>query len=71
MDNVTKEQDVLFQITKIIETEYVNDANGLLQDGFILLSVNKIDFEDTEKKFIYSLGFPKPLSKLSEWAKNF
>ena len=71
MDNVEKEQEVLFQITKIIETEYVNDANGLLQDGFILLSVNKIGFEDTDNKFIYSLGFPKALSELSEWAKNF
>ena len=71
MDNIAKEQELLLQITKIIETEYVNDANGLLQDGFILLSVNKVDFEDTEKRFIYSLGFPKPLSELSEWAKNF
>ena len=71
MDNIEKEQEVLFQITKIIETEYVNDANGLLENGFILLSVNKIDFEDSERKFVYSLGFPKPLSELSDWAKKF
>ncbi len=71
MDNVTKEQEVLLQITKIIETECNHDANALLQDGFILLGVNKIDFEDNDNKFIYSLGFPKPLSELSEWAKKF
>ena len=71
MDNVTKEQEVLFQITKIIETECVHDANALLQDGFVLLSVNKIDFEDDDNKFMYSLGFAKPLSELSEFAKKF
>jgi len=71
MDNVTKEQEVLFQITKIIETECNHDANSLLQDGFVLLGVNKIDFEDDDNKFIYSLGFPKPLSELSELAKKF
>ena len=71
MDNITKEQELLLQITKIIETECVHDANALLEDGFILLSVNKIDFEDDDNKFIYSLGFIKPLSELSEWAKKF
>jgi hypothetical protein len=71
MDNIAKEQEVLLQITKIIETEHVHDANRLLDDGFILLSVNKIDFEDDDNKFIYSLGFAKPLSELPEWAKKF
>ena len=71
MDSVTKEQEVLFKITKIIETECKHDANVLLQDGFVLLSVNKIDFEDDDNKFIYSLGFPKALSELSELAKKF
>lgn len=71
MDNVSKDQEVLLQITKIIETECVHDSNALLQDGFVLLGVNKISYEDDDNKFIYSLGFPKPISELSEFAKKF
>ena len=72
MDNTLKSQDILLQITKIVETSYAGDADALLKDGFVLLGVSETVFEDSENRFVYSLGFPKPLAELSDWAtKNF
>ena len=62
----------LAQITKIIETACFQDANTLLLEGFVLLAVNKSIFEDSENRFAYTLGFPKPVTELSDWAiSNF
>ncbi len=72
MDNVeiTKYQETLLQITKIIETECVQDASKLLAEGFVLLGVGNSIFEDSESRFVYTVGFPKPIEKLSDWARS-
>ncbi|WP_299807369.1 hypothetical protein [uncultured Shewanella sp.] len=72
MDKLTMDgaQEVLLNITKIIETECSQDASTLLGEGFVLLAVNTNVFEDSENRFVYALGFPKPIDKLSEWAKS-
>jgi hypothetical protein len=74
MDNVeiTKYQEIVLQITKIVETECAQDASALLAEGFVLLDVNNSVFEDSENRFVYSIGFPKPIVELSDWASaNF
>ncbi|WP_041766303.1 hypothetical protein [Psychromonas ingrahamii] len=74
MDNVeiTKSQEILLQITKIVETECAHDANALLAEGFVLMGVSNSVFEDSENRFVYSVGFPKPIVELSHWASaNF
>ncbi|MFT6141503.1 MAG: hypothetical protein ACJAYB_003016 [Psychromonas sp.] len=74
MDNVeiTKYQEIVLQITKIVETECAQDASALLAEGFVLLGVNNSVFEDSENRFVYSIGFPKPIVELSDWASaNF
>ncbi|WP_299794663.1 hypothetical protein [uncultured Shewanella sp.] len=72
MDNVdiTESQEILLQVTKIVETECPQDASTLLSEGFVLLAVNTNVFQDSENRFVYSLGFPKPTDKLSDWAKS-
>ena len=72
MDNVeiTKSQETFLKITKIVETECAQDANALLAEGFILLAVSTSVFEDSENRFVYSLGFPKPIAELSHWARS-
>ncbi|GIU28453.1 hypothetical protein L2719_16155 [Shewanella schlegeliana] len=72
MDKLTMDnaQEVLLQITKIVETECSQDASALLDEGFVLLAVNTNVFEDSENRFVYALGFPKPLGQLSDWAKS-
>ncbi len=65
-------QEILLQVTKIVETECAQDASTLLADGFVLLGVGNSIFEDNENRFVYSLGFPKPIEELSHWAcSNF
>ncbi len=65
-------QELLFKVSKIIETECAQDASALLNEGFVLLAVGNSIFDDCESRFVYSLGFPKPTSELSEWARaNF
>lgn len=69
---ITSSADILLQVTKIIETECAQDASALLADGFVLLGVGNSVFEDSESRFVYSLGFPKAIEKLSHWASaNF
>lgn len=72
MDKLTMDssQEVLLNITKIVETECSQDASALIDEGFVLLAINTNVFEDSENRFVYSLGFPKPVDKLSEWAKS-
>ena len=72
MDNVeiTKSQETLLKITKIVETECAQDASALLEEGFVLLAVSTSVFEDSENRFVYSLGFPKPIVELSHWARS-
>ncbi len=67
---VTKSQEILIRVTKIIETECAQDASSLLTEGFILLGVGNNIFEDDENRFVYSLGFPKPIEELSDWART-
>lgn len=67
---ITKTQETLLKISKIIETECARDASFLLSEGFVLLGIANSIFEDSENRFVYSLGFPKPLSKLSESVLN-
>jgi hypothetical protein len=67
---ITNSQEILLQVTKIVETECSKDASALLADGFILLGVGNTIFEDSENRFIYSLGFPKPIEELSHWARS-
>ncbi|WP_444926756.1 hypothetical protein ACJJI4_01125 [Microbulbifer sp. TRSA002] len=67
-----KSLEVLQKITKIIETRHVGDANGLLRHGFVLMGVSEHSDEDSATRFLYTLGFPKPLSELSHWVEaNF
>ncbi|WP_028862570.1 hypothetical protein [Psychromonas aquimarina] len=69
---ITKYQETLMQVSKIVETECVQDASKLLADGFVLLGVGNSIFEDSESRFVYTLGFPKPIEELSDWARcNF
>lgn len=68
--DITKAQAILLSITKIIETECAGDASALLSEGFVLLGVSNSIFEDSENRFVYVLGFPKPLSELSESILN-
>ena len=67
---ITRSQETLLQITKIVETECAQDANKLLTDGFVLLGVSNSIFEDSENRFVYTLGFPKPIDELSHWARS-
>ena len=66
----TNSREFLLQITKIVETECPEDASALLADGFVLLGVGNSIFEDSEHRFVYSLGFPKPVEELSDWARS-
>ena len=69
---ITSSPEILGQITKVVETECAQDASALLVDGFVLLGVGNSIFEDSENRFVYSLGFPKPIKELSHWASaNF
>ncbi|WP_026301427.1 hypothetical protein [Colwellia piezophila] len=69
---ITRSADILLQVTKIVETECAQDASKLLVDGFVLLGVGNSVFEDSEYRFVYTLGFPKPIEELSKWASaNF
>lgn len=69
---VTHSQEILLKITKVVETECAQDASALLVDGFVLLGVGNSIFEDSENRFVYTLGFPKPIEELSHWASaNF
>ena len=70
METMDSADETLLQISKIIETESARDADQLLDEGFILLGVAKSIFEDSENRFIYSLGFPKDKSLLSAWVVN-
>ncbi len=67
---ITKSQEMLLQITKIVETECAQDASKLLADGFVLLGVSNSIFEDSENRFVYTVGFPKPIEELSHWARS-
>ncbi|WP_448548471.1 hypothetical protein [Thalassotalea fusca] len=66
----TASQNKLWKITKIVETECSKDASTLLNEGFILLAVGNNIFNDDENRFVYSLGFPKPIEELSDWARD-
>jgi len=69
---ITTSQEVLFQVTKVIETECAQDASKLLADGFVLLGVGNSIFDDNENRFVYTLGFTKPIEELSHWViSNF
>ncbi|MDX2370198.1 MAG: hypothetical protein QNK36_17620 [Colwellia sp.] len=72
MDNseITSSQEILLQVTKIVETECAQDASALLADGFVLLGVANSIFVDAESRFVYTLGFPKPIEELSHWARS-
>lgn len=67
---VISAQDVLLQVTKIVETECAQDASKLLDEGFVLLGVGNSVFEDIESRFVYTLGFPKPTEELSDWVRS-
>lgn len=58
------------EITKIVETACAQDASALLEEGFVLLVVSTSVFEDSENRFVYSFGFPKPIVELSHWARS-
>ncbi len=69
---LTSAKEILLQVTKVIETECAQDANALLAEGFVLLGVGNSIFEDSESRFVYTLGFIKPIVELSDWARaNF
>ena len=67
---ITSSQEILLQVTKVVETECAQDATALLADGFVLLGVGNSVFLDAESRFVYSLGFPKPIEELSHWART-
>ncbi|MFY8275452.1 hypothetical protein AAEU32_15120 [Pseudoalteromonas sp. SSDWG2] len=63
-------QETLLNVTKIVETECAKDASQLLNEGFVLLAVAKNIYEDDGNRFVYSLGFIKPIGELSDWARD-
>ncbi len=63
-------QEILLQVTKIVETECAQDASALLAEGFVLLGVGNSVFVDNDSRFVYSLGFTKPIEDLSHWASS-
>lgn len=67
---ITSSQEILLQVTKIIETECAQDASALFAEGFVLLAVGNSIFEDSESRFVYSLGYLKPIEELSDWARS-
>lgn len=67
---ITRSEDVLHQVTKVVETECAQDASKLLAEGFVLLGVGNSVFEDNESRFVYTLGFPKPIEELSHWVRS-
>jgi len=67
---ITTSQEILLQVTKIVETECAQDASALLADGFVLLGVGNSVFVDNDSRFVYSLGFTKPIEELSHWASS-
>lgn len=67
---ITSSQEILLNVTKIVETECVQDASALLVDGFVLLGVGNSVFVDAQSRFVYTLGFPKPIEELSHWASS-
>ena len=67
---ITSSQEILLQVTKVVETECAQDATTLLADGFVLLGVGNSVFADAESRFVYTLGFPKPIEELSHWARS-
>ena len=67
---ITNAQEILLKITKVVETECPQDASALLSDGFVLIGIGNSIFDDSEHRFVYSLGFPKPIGELSEWART-
>ena len=68
--NITSAQEILLKVTKIIETECAQDASALLVEGFVLLGVGNSVFEDSENRFVYTLGFLQPIEELSHWASS-
>ena len=68
--DITSSQEILMKVTKVIETECSKDASALLVYGFVLLGVGNSVFEDTENRFVYTLGFIKPIEELSHWASS-
>ncbi len=67
---ITSSQEILLNVTKIVETECAQDASALLVDGFVLLGVGNSVFVDAQSRFVYTLGFPKPIEELSHWASS-
>ncbi len=67
---ITSSQEILLKVTKVVETECSQDASLLLTEGFVLLGVGNSVFEDSEHRFVYTLGFPKPIAELSQWASS-
>jgi hypothetical protein len=67
---ITSSQEILLNVTKIVETECAQDASALLVDGFVLLGVGNSVFDDAQSRFVYTLGFPKPIEELSHWASS-
>ena len=67
---ITSSQEILLQVTKIVETECAQDATALLADGFVLLGVGNSVFVDNDSRFVYSLGFTTPIEELSHWASS-
>jgi len=70
ISETTTSKDIQLQVSKIIETECAKDASALLAEGFVLLGVGNSIFEDSESRFVYSLGFIKPICELSDWART-
>ena len=68
--DINSSQEILLKVSKIIETECAQDASALLVDGFVLLGVGNSFFADTENRFVYTMGFPKPIEELSHWANS-
>jgi hypothetical protein len=67
---ITSSQEILLQVTKVIETECAQDVSALLVDGFVLLGIGNSIFDDSENRFVYSLGFTRPIAELSDWART-
>ena len=57
-------------IIHIVESAHVNDVNGMLNNGAILLNISK-NPPDAEFAFIYCVGWPSSQGDIPEWIRNY
>ena len=70
MEDKNKAQEILMEIRILLQVESASDANKLLNEGCILLSLTEGVDEFSIPYSNYTLGFTGEESKLSDWARD-